>query len=213
MTKKFFNLRFGIESAQNAVGGAYLAPRREGQPHCALCDRPMVPFLQFEVPLAAELPFVAGSRLAVLMCPEHNEIPSFDSFEALPPSFWQRTDGHWYAMLSRPQQMNSIGAPAYLEPAELVLANEPDDRNRRISVGGEPEWLQAPEKFTCACGAPMAFVCQVSDGFEFPKAADAPEQPDSPSAKAYVLFLGNEVYVFACPEQCNPRAVWVTVQN
>lgn len=214
MSKKFFNLRFDGEPSDNAVGGAYIGPVGQSQPCCAQCEQPMIPFLQFEVPAAAELPFTPGSRLSVLVCPEHNEIPSFESFEALPPNYWSLGDGHWHAALHKPQPMQRTDAATqFLKPAELSLADAPANRNYRIAVGGTPEWVQDSEAFSCACGGQMAFVCQVSDGFGFPKLPEAPEQPDGPSAKDYVLFLGNEVYVFACAKQCNPRAVWITVQN
>ncbi|CAN7429130.1 hypothetical protein LJR129_002748 [Acidovorax sp. LjRoot129] len=173
----------------------------------------MIPFLQFALPIAAELPFVEGSRLSVLMCPEHNEIPSFESFGALPPAYWERGEGHWYASLEKPGATQRVTGPAILQPAELVLADQPDDKDYRIAVGGAPDWVQDAETLFCACGSPMEFVCQVSDGFEFPKLPSAPEQLDSCSARSYVLLLGNEVYVFACTQQCDPRAVWITVQN
>jgi len=215
MPKKFFNLRFDSAPSQDAVGGAYLAPEGQGLPCCTQCDQQMIPFLQFTLPVTAELPFAEGSRLSVLMCPEHNEIPSFESFDArpLPPAYWEQGEGHWYASLEKPQAMHRVTGTSILQPAELVLADAPADEDYRIAVGGAPDWVQDDETFTCACGSEMAFVCQVSDGFEFPKLPDAAEQPDSSSAKSYVLFLGNEVYVFACSQQCDPRAVWITVQN
>jgi len=59
----------------------------------------------------------------------------------------------------------------------------------------------------------MRFVCQAPENWRFAKKPEAPEQPDSVSANDYILFLGNEVYVFACEAQCDPRAVHVVVQN
>lgn len=213
MPTKFFNLRFDRQTSQDSTGGAYLAPEGQGLPCCTQCDRQMIPFLQFTLPGAAGLPFVEGSRLSVLMCPEHNEIPSFESFDTLPPAYWERGEGHWYASLEKPGATQRVTGLPILQPAELVLADQPADENYRIAVGGAPDWVQDSENFVCACGSAMEFVCQISDGFEFPKLPDAAEQPDSPSARSYVLFLGNEVYVFACAQQCHPRAVWVTVQN
>jgi hypothetical protein len=169
-------------------------------------------FVQFDIPPELSLPFQAGSHLNVLMCPVHNEIPSFNSWSSLPPEYWKAAEPHWYASLF----VNSVDFRAsanYLAPFELVLADAPSSERFRISVGGVPDWVQDPEEFICCCGAHMQFVAQISDGAEFPKLTDAPEQPDSSSANDHVLFLGNEVYIFACSAQCNPRAVWVTVQN
>jgi hypothetical protein len=72
--------------------------------------------------------------------------------------------------------------------------------------------MQGPGVLGCSCGAPMDFVCQVPGCYPFPKAAGAPEQPDSPSGEAYILFLGNEAHVFACRARCSPFAVWVTTE-
>jgi hypothetical protein len=172
----------------------------------------MILFFQFDILVEFELPFQIGSHLSIFMCPEHNEIPSFDQFHQLPVAYWDKTEGHWYATLSKPCSEVQFASPQFLQPAKLVMSNSAKN-HWSLSVGGEPLWLQDPEQFACACGSDMHFVCQLSDGFQFPKLSEAPEQPDSSSADDYVLFLGNEVYVFACPNQCNPRAVWVTVQN
>jgi hypothetical protein len=141
--RKFFNLRFDRQTSQDSVGGTYLAPEGQGLPCCTQCDRQMIPFLQFTLPAAAGLPFVEGSRLSVLMCPEHNEIPSFESFNALPPAYWEQGEGHWYASLEKPRAMHRVTGTPILQPAELVLADAPADENYRIAVGGAPDWLQA----------------------------------------------------------------------
>jgi hypothetical protein len=84
---------------------------------------------------------------------------------------------------------------------------------QEFKVGGQPSWAQTPEVHRCCCGAEMRFLCQVPDGYPFPKRPDAPAQPDSFSDDDYCLFLGNEVYLFACEAQCDPRAVHPVVQN
>jgi hypothetical protein len=40
-----------------------------------------------------------------------------------------------------------------------------------------------------------------------------PEQPYTIHADTYLLFLGNEVYLQACPAHCDPAAVWPVNQN
>lgn len=148
------------------------------------------------------------------MCPQHNEIPSFESYTKLPLHYWEAGDGHWQAFMTLPGSEQVVTpTKQYLKPAELKLSEQPQKSDWVFAVGGEPEWLQDEESFVCSCGAPMHFICQLSDGHEFPKLDEAPEQPDSSSYDDYVLFLGNEVYIFACESQCDPRAVWATVQN
>jgi hypothetical protein len=82
-----------------------------------------------------------------------------------------------------------------------------------LKVGGQPSWAQGPEVHRCSCGAAMRFLCQIPENWPFPKLPKAPKQADSFSADDYCLFLGNEVYLFACEAQCDPRAVHVVVQN
>lgn len=40
-----------------------------------------------------------------------------------------------------------------------------------------------------------------------------PEQPDAFSAGDYGLFLGNDVYLLACPAACDPAAAWPVNQH
>ena len=82
-----------------------------------------------------------------------------------------------------------------------------------MKIGGQPSWAQAPQVHRCSCGAEMVFLCQIPENFPFPKLPTAPKQRDSFSSEDYCLFLGNEVYVFACEAQCHPRALHVVVQN
>jgi hypothetical protein len=41
----------------------------------------------------------------------------------------------------------------------------------------------------------------------------APVQPYSIRDDAYLLFLGNEVYLLACPARCDPAAVFPVNQH
>ncbi|MFE2647310.1 hypothetical protein [Streptomyces nigra] len=80
-------------------------------------------------------------------------------------------------------------------------------------MGGAPSWAQRPEFYTCACGADLVYVCQVPENRDFAVHPGRPEQPDSVRPDAYGLFLGNEVYLPACPDRCDPAAVWPVNQN
>lgn len=182
-------------------------------PTCKHCSRELLLFLQFALPTELGLPFVSGSRLSIFMCSEHNEIPSFDQLTQLVDDYWDNTEGNWFGLLVKPSDERIVSGPELLEHQALSLDVAPDDSNYFIAVSGQPKWVQDSEEFTCSCGAPMQFVCQISDSYKFQPLPNAPEQPDSCYSEGYVLFLGNETYVFACPRQCNPRAVWITVQN
>jgi hypothetical protein len=51
------------------------------------------------------------------------------------------------------------------------------------------------------------YICHVPEDLEFATHPGAPEQPCSVGADTYNLFLGNEVYLLACPSHCDPAAV------
>lgn len=59
----------------------------------------------------------------------------------------------------------------------------------------------------------MAFLCQVPEYQEFGVHPGAPVQPHSIRDDAYLLFLGNEVYLLACPARCDPAAVFPVNQH
>ncbi len=197
----------------NHLDGNPLLPVGTGLPRCRKCGRELSLFFQFALPVELGLPFIPGSRLSVFMCQEPNEIPSFEQRAQLSEGYWDRAEGHWFCLLAVPGEERVVVGPDILEHQALVWSAVPQDANYCISVAGQPIWMQEPERFMCSCGSPMRFVCQVSDSYKFEPTATAPEQPDSSHRRGYILFLGNETYVFACLRQCNPRAVWITVQN
>ena len=54
----------------------------------------------------------------------------------------------------------------------------------------------------------MVFLGQVPENF----GSDIWPMRDRGSDQAQ-LFLGNEVYIFACPARCHPEALWPALQN
>jgi hypothetical protein len=59
----------------------------------------------------------------------------------------------------------------------------------------------------------MRFLAQVPVNQGFTTVPSAPEQPGWYRSVEYALFLGNEVYLLACENQCDPRAVWPVNQS
>ncbi|ODA30055.1 hypothetical protein A6X21_06875 [Planctopirus hydrillae] len=179
----------------------------------------MLLFLQFDIDPRWSMPFEDGSHFLLFMCPLCNEIPSFAAYSGgqLSGDYWSRTEGHYFACLSKAGSSESIrlaeailiAKELFFEPLKDVAEHLPDT----IRLGGEPFWLQEPEPVICSCGSNMVLISQIAENYGFDKQPGAPEQPDSFSANQYCLFLGNEVYIFACPRQCDSRAVWVTVQG
>lgn len=201
-----------------SIGGSAILPAGLEVPDCRNCGAKLLLFLQYDIDASWSLPFEAGSRLVVFMCPKCNEIPSFNPFPggALPADFWLSAEGHFFAAMCKPADEEVIlPQKPLLVTKELHFEPTAEEGHMpgSVCVGGSPFWLQDPERFVCRCGSELAFVSQVAENFGFEKQADAPAQPNSFSADEYCLFLGNEVYVFACPRQCDPRAVWITVQG
>ena len=205
-------------SPRATIGGNAILPAEMKVPQCRNCGREQLLFLQFDIDEAWSLPFRAGSHFVLFMCPKCNEIPSFETFDQgqLPSEFWKQSEGHFFASLNEPEGKEQVqSAEAILVPLELHFEAMRADGHApdTIRVGGRPFWLQDPERFTCQCGAELVLISQIAEGYGFEKLSDAPEQPDSFSFDAYCLFLGNEIYIFGCPNQCHPRSVWITVQG
>ncbi|MXQ56067.1 hypothetical protein GTY64_26415 [Streptomyces sp. SID8376] len=62
-------------------------------------------------------------------------------------------------------------------------------------------------------GARSRAGCQVPENWEFGVRPGALVQPYSIRDDAYLLFLGTEVYLLACPKRCDPAAVLPVNQN
>jgi hypothetical protein len=211
--RRYLNQKRGVSDSRNNIGGEAILPAGASYPTCQQCGQEQLLFLQFSVPAELGLPIAAESQLSIFMCPKHNEIPSFEFQSRLKDEYWSKGEGNWAAFLAPPDQVPVAGGPRLLEPVALALEALPQEPSYRIAVAGEPQWVQEPERFVCSCGTEMVFICQISDSYKFQRLPTAPEQPDSSYVDDYVLFLGNEVFVFACPKQCNTRAIWITVQN
>ena len=220
---KYRAIKHGIETdlpPRNSIGAhAWISSKEAASPECRECGAKMQLFLQFDISKYFDVSFKNDSHFVLFMCPMCNEIPSFDNYSGkkLPVEFWKKTEGHFYAALYRDDVSVIYDSGAdFLNEFSLEFieetSNSPEERTT-IKIGGEPDWLQDPEHFSCQCGADMGLLAQISENYPFPKKISAPAQPDSFSSKDYCLFLGNEIYIFCCSEQCNDRSVWITVQN
>jgi hypothetical protein len=216
----------GDEAVRSSVGGR---PLLAGEwPKCRTHQVPMVLFFQID---AADggAPLRGSEHLLVFQCPQWNDIPDFAPVkpgEQLPARFWEKGEGHYAFFLNA-----SAGAPQGLEPnlvhSRIVFEDAPEQPQevavktgtpftvgvRGFKLGGIPSWAQGPQVYRCQCGAEMEPLVQVPLNFIFPKAPDAPQQPGTYSKKKYLIFLGNETYLFACTKRCDPQALFAVVQN
>lgn len=217
----YFAIKNPIDSEsvpKNSIGTAPWLPSGIRSPVCAQCSTSMQLFFQFDIDRRFNLPLQEGSHFVLFMCPECNEIPSFESYSGkqLPERFWEKTEGHFFSALYKPQNLlveNNISSLLKSYKLDFHQINSVKMPNELIKVGGKPDWLQDDERFFCCCGEEMSFICQVPENYPFPKTDSAPEQPDSFSGSDYCIFLGNQVYIFGCSKQCHERAIWITVQN
>ena len=217
------------EVSRNSIGGYPILAETQEWPVCKMCNARQVLFLQLDILKEFYLPFASGSHLSVFMCPNHNDIPTlYNDRQVLPANYWDDNEGHYKLILNPPIKREwalnlephlvyySLG---FKEAEESIISDNLfqgecyEIGSSGWKVGGVPSWIQDPEYPYCACGAEMRFVCQIPEDFGFEKAPDAESQPDSFSHDHYCLFLGNEVYIFACVNQCNPLAVIAAVQN
>lgn len=213
------NLVSENDAPRDSIASRIWHPSAHSIPRCKCCGSEMQLFIQFDMTEQLNLPFQIGSHFILCMCPNCNEIPSFSqpADGRLPPKYWENTEGNFYAILLKPGLANASSeyGVSFLKPFSLTFAyedqNNMSEKNMRVSR--TPKWLQSEEHFICECGAQMEFFMQISENYSFAKNEDAPPQPDSFSACEYGLFLGNEIYIFACKDQCNENAVWISVQN
>nr|WP_157233909.1 hypothetical protein [Kibdelosporangium phytohabitans] len=175
----------------------------------------MVLFFQFDIP--ADIPVFGGNHLLAFQCRHHDDVPFVESGPQLPDAFWDgpTNPGYpgpfWRLMLHR-DETGPVGDTEKTFSARVLTLSAGSDGSADgdywplFKVGGEPDWVQSPESPRCPCGADMVFVCQVPESYGF-------SDEHEPYADDYMIFLGNAVYVLACPVRCHPAAVWPVPQN
>ncbi|WP_208818237.1 hypothetical protein [Streptomyces marokkonensis] len=178
--------------------------------------------LFFQLDLLDDIEFFGGEHLSVFHCAHHHDASDPITADGrLVPRFWEAPQppfpgSFWRVLLQRDPGIPEADPEPAVRALPLTLrpfvdAHAPFDVH--FKVGGTAAWAQEPEYYRCACGAEMAFVCQVPGHLEFGVRPGAPVQPYSIRDDAYLLFLGNEVYLLACPKRCDPAAVFPANQH
>jgi hypothetical protein len=201
-----------VAGDRNTAGGRPILAEGQDWPVCG-CGQRMVLFFQLDIP--ADVPVFGGEHLLAFQCPAHNDACFSPDARQLPPRYWQQPPppnelAFWRFLRQRDGVAVATDDP-FLRPLRLNVRR--GKGGRAVKVGGRPSWQQGPESYRCACGADLAFLAHVPENFAFPKRPEAPEQLDSFSADDYGLFLGNDVYLLACPASCDPAAVWPVNQH
>jgi hypothetical protein len=203
--------RPATEPSRDSIGGfAFLPLDLEWPVHDG---KRMVLFFQFDVRAEFGIALAPGSHVVAFMSPSTNEIPTFDfvtSGAPLPDRFWEKQMQHFRVFVFPPDAplVASAEPDAHIEHHALDFVPNDQLGDPFLFVGGAPQWYQDAEEHPG-----FSFIAQLSENYPFAKLASAPSQPDSFSKKAYCLFLGNSVYLFARATPSDPREVWVVVQN
>ncbi|MET4660569.1 MULTISPECIES: hypothetical protein [Streptomyces] len=199
--------------ARNSVGGWPYFDDGQEWPRC-FCGERMALFFQLDVP--EDIEFFGGEHLSVFHCAHHNEASDPVTADGrLVPRFWEAPQppfpgSFWRVLLQRDPGIPEAEPEPAVRALPLTLRPFVDAHGpftMFFKVGGTAAWALYPEQYWCACGAELAFVCQVPENWEFGVRPGAPVQPHSVGDDAYLLFLGNEVYLLACPRRCDPAAV------
>lgn len=208
--------------ARDSLGGRAFLDITQEWPNC-FCGERMVLFFQFDIP--SDLKHFGGDHLLVFQCPEHCDASSPELANGrLVPRYWDAPQPSypgpfWRVLLQRHAVLVAEEAEPSVCALPLTLrpfvdaVNSNSCGSQGFKAGGTPSWAQGPEYYRCACGADLVFVCQVPEDMGFAVYPGQPEQPEGVGIDTYILFLGNEVYLLACPDHCDPAAVWPVNQN
>ncbi|KUJ67827.1 hypothetical protein ACZ90_25040 [Streptomyces albus subsp. albus] len=207
---------------RNSVGGWPFLDEGQEWPEC-FCGERMALFFQLDIP--AELEHFGGDHLLVFHCRAHNDASDPQLADGrLVPRYWDAPQPpypgpFWRMLLQRHATRPTAEPEPSVRALPLTLRSFVDDPHGRgcgaqiAKVGGTPSWAQYPELYRCACGADLVYLCQVPEGLEFDVHPGQPEQPYTVHPDTYWLFLGNEVYLLACPSHCDPAAAWPVNQH
>jgi hypothetical protein len=202
---------------RNTIGGWPALAAGEPWPAC-FCGTPMAFFFQLDIP--ADIPSFGGDHLLAFQCPEHDDVATGPV--QLPDRYWDEVvdpyDGPFWRFLIRPFGTPSSDADSHVEPHRLALhpADETVENGRGLhgfKLGGVPSWAQFPEHYRCSCGTDMVFLCQIPENYGFDMWPMRDKDGHGTSDNQVHLFLGNEIYILACPARCHPEAAWPAIQN
>jgi hypothetical protein len=162
----------------------------------------------FQVDVPGDVPRFGGDHVLVFQCRTHADACLPPAAGRLPERYWDEPPPpngppFWRVLLHHHGGEAHADAEPDLVPHPLALRRIADSDARGWKLGGVPSWAQDPERYECACGTELAFLGQVPENHAFPTLAGGRAR----------LFLGNEVYLLACPAHCHPAAVWPVNQN
>lgn len=207
-----------VRGDRNTIGGWPLLAAGEPWPAC-FCGVRMVFFFQVEIP--ADIPLFGGDHLLAFQCPVHDEV-AIPLARQLPERYWDTLvdpyDGPFWRILIRPAGEPAAEEDPLVEPHRLdvrrdVEVVDGDCGRQGFKIGGVASWAQYPESYRCACGTELVFLAQVPENWGFDMWPMKDKDVHGTSDDQAHLFLGNEIYILACPARCHPEAAWPVPQN
>ncbi|WP_206313045.1 hypothetical protein [Streptomyces sp. JB150] len=159
------------QPARDSVGGRPYLEEGQPWPEC-FCGARMTLFFQLDVP--ADVEVFGGDHLLVFHCGAHNDATDPPvAGGRLVPRYWEAPQPpypapFWRVLVQGPEATAAEEAePAVCaRPLRLVPFRD-SARWAEFKVGGRAVVGAVPESYRCACGARLAFVCQVPEGVEF----------------------------------------------
>ncbi|GIN58212.1 hypothetical protein [Lederbergia ruris] len=213
------------ENDLSFIGGQPRIPEDLDIPHCQLCGAEQTFFFQIAFPEGHSW---QGFSMAVFQCTscadEEEQIPEMLQVPLkgadIPKDFLKNYQRHFKLEVFRTK--DAIKPREDYE--EKILFRrwllEPTTKNDEMNkVGGQPTWLLEDEAPATYNGeAPMTFLMQLSEGFQFDLVKDAPAQiriglrgnPEPSPNRYYELFLANQLYFFGTMEMTDPLVYVLT---
>jgi hypothetical protein len=210
-----------MDGDRNTIGGVPILQKGQSVPCCQKCGRQLTLFLQFDIDKTFNLPFEEGSHFLLFSCIPCENLPDeeySDVDKVVKVSFGNPVCGHYSLMMNEPNSDEIFGSnDNEIEPKQIVF-NEVNKSIKdcqyvgktgddfEFKVGGVAAWCNYSINLNCRCGAPISFLCQISDSFDF-------FAPANKSTIYHSLFFGNIVYVMGRTKQCSPYSLLVACDN
>jgi hypothetical protein len=207
------------------IGGMPKLPSCESIPRCTLCGREQVFFFQLAFP---ERTTWSGLTLAVFSCMDCSDenylIPRMLTGPLLgvdiPEGFLDSYQTNFRFLIFRTASAHPhvlYQERVSFRPISLVWSDSLDREDNK--VGGVPNWLLEDESPGSYAGkAPMGFLLQILEGFQFEMKSGALPQmelaldgtPRRSSLPYYLLFNGNRIFLFGTELPGEPMVYAIT---
>ncbi len=204
-----------------SIAGQRVFPKATTAPQCMHCAENLALFFQFTVQKHHHSRFKVGSLFLIYACLKHDDLPLeqySDLDQTVQIGYQDKVHEHYAIMLISPDveqdyfgdEDKLIYHPLYTHQIEEKLQysddfTKPFSTHYESKIAGQPAWINDEVDLNCTYGGKLQFLCQFAEGFEFFYGQGRTDYTH--------LFLGNQIYFFACDQQCSPYAVIAVCDN